>query len=164
MYPIPSLLLRLSSGGLAWELRNPLIGSEIWLLGVVRPQRGSSPTATESTSPKKEERARSRRRQLSLEERALARGMFKMYQRGQVLRSMLMLGWVKRPVEVTVTLHPDGKISLSEPVYTHSGDAWDTRSLEEEWRKFYEGAKNELLTSSDSETESGRYDSGDSAE
>jgi len=153
MYPIPSLSLRLPDGGPAWVLKNPSTESEIWLLGVVRPQRVSSSSATESTSPKKEERVRKPQSKLSPEREASIRAMFKMYQRGQVLRSMLLLGRLKSPVaKLTVMLYPDGTISLSEPVYTHSGDVWDTRSLEAEWRSFLESEKRALSTSSGDDT------------
>jgi len=165
MHPIPKLLLRLPLGGPALALVNPSAASPVLLLGVVRPQRGSSSTATETTSPKKEGRARNTWRKPSPEESILLRALFQMYQRGQVPRSMLMLGRVKRPVEaVTVTLQPDGKISLSEPVYTPSGDVWDTRSLEAEWQKFYEAEKNALSTPSGSEQPSSDDGSGDSSE
>ena len=88
-----------------------------------------------------------------------------MYFESEVLRSMLLLGRLKNPAgELTVTLHPDGKISLSEPVYTPSGVVWDTRSLEAEWQKCLKLAREELSTLSDPETESGGVGSDDSAE
>jgi len=164
MYPIRRLSIVSPQGGPALVMRNPLFESEIWLVGVAQPQRESSEDrATPTTLPKKpEERSRPK---ISLEQKIYGRAKAEMYFESEVLRSMLLLGRLKNPAgELTVTLHPDGKISLSEPVYTPSGVVWDTRSLEAEWQKCLKLAREELSTLSDPETESGGVGSDDSAE